>query len=283
MSRMQARRSLEKMRRALRAFTEEAGLQMPQRERRPVRRHVRLPTWDDALAEHVRPHSLATAYEWADPLEVPRLLREGGNPYLAFWTAADGSSGHWSLDHETIPPMFADEQKLMAALPWVMNHRMTATVATGMARSYAVQFYAWAVPDEEALKLIAELDQPVLDLGSGRGYWAWQLEQRGVRVLAEEPERYAWHWRRPDRSNAERSLPRDHALLFCWPTYADRWAYHRLREYQGDTVIYIGEHGGCTAEALFHQLLDERFAGVGTVAIPSWDGIHDQLYVYRRK
>ena len=46
-----------------------------------------------------------------------------------------------------------------------------------------IERYAWAVPDERALSICAAFG-PLVEMGSGRGYWAHLLQQRGVDILA---------------------------------------------------------------------------------------------------
>ena len=43
--------------------------------------------------------------------------------------------------------------------------------------------YAWAIPDERALKIIREYG-PIVEMGAGRAYWARLLEARGVDIVA---------------------------------------------------------------------------------------------------
>lgn len=253
------------------------------KKRRKAGRDVGRPGgWDRMLERHLQ-CPLVEVYGWPKPEDVPRLLREGGNPYLRFWERVCGPRPRFALN-DPIAPEFADEETLIRAFPLsgACRHEMRASLATHASRSYAIPFYAHAIPDRPAIATIAELDKPVLELGSGRGYWAWQLEQSGVRVVCEEPHAYEWYWRAPERVH-HRSLPRDHALFFCWPTYDVSWPARALREFQGNTVIYVGEgDGGCTADAAFHRLLEQRFAETERIYIPQWDGIHDELTIWQR-
>lgn len=180
--------------------------------------------------------------------------------------------------------------------------------------------YSWAVPDEAALKTIAEHSPGgVMEIGAGGGYWAMLLQQRGVDVIAYDPappglSESQWHsgraWtavRVGDHLKAADHPTR--ALLLCWPSYDEPWAALAIRAYRGDTVIYIGEGpGGCTGDDAMHALLGERsgcwhhdddfndlpcpgdcpgavgalFEPVAEARIPQWHGLHDTLGVYRR-
>lgn len=274
-----------------------AGIARPERPPKPparLRRRHRIKElakfpFDFELERYLKDPAF-TVFNWHKPSDVPRLKRECFNPYFDFWEQADGQVGHHFLrqmDH--IPPMFADLDKLKRALPWMFRERttysdphvMAASIASRIARSYAVQFFGLAVPNWPALNAIAELDMPIVDLGSGRGYWAWLLE-RQMRVVCHEILPRRWSWRAPDYTTPHK-LPSDHALLFCWPDYGSLWPYRCVARYQGDVVIEVGEgDGGCTAESRFYQLLEQNFRIEKEVAIPQWDGLHDYMSIWRR-
>lgn len=179
--------------------------------------------------------------------------------------------------------------------------------------------FSWAVPNERALETIAKYSPDgVVEIGAGGGYWAMLLQQRGVDVVAFDPkpapEESEWHAGRAWTAVhvGDHTVVTDHpdrTLLLCWPSYSQSWAAEALKLYRGDTVIYIGEgSGGCTADSQFHALLGQgrdcwhldddcnelpcpeecpanvaaQFEEVDGVAIPQWNGIHDDLSVYRR-
>jgi hypothetical protein len=167
------------------------------------------------------------------------------------------------------------------------------------ARSALVLEYAWAVPNERALDVLAEL-APIVEVGAGGGYWAMLLRERGVDVVAYD--------KRPGARSAseDESLPPrrvwsevleadelvaakhpDRTLFLCWPPYASDMADKALRAYLkagGRTLVYVGEdYGGCNASDAFFNLLGKRMKEAETVAIPRYPGMHDYLTVYRRK
>jgi hypothetical protein len=134
----------------------------------------------------------------------------------------------------------------------------------------------------------------VVELGAGRGYWAWQLEQAGVRVHAYDPlvpgtdNRY---FNAPGTFTKVHAL--DHtivtkhsnaALFMSWPGYECTWAHEALASYAGDMLIYAGEGpGGCTADDAFYDLLESEWEWLGTSREhPTWWGIHDSLSAYVR-
>lgn len=138
-------------------------------------------------------------------------------------------------------------------------------------------------------------NRDLVELGAGRGYWAWQLEQAGVHVTAYDPAP-------PGKDNPYFNAPgtftrveeRDHtvvdqhmnAVLFMsWPGYEATWAHDALARYAGDMLIYAGEGpGGCTADDAFYDLLERDWDWLATAPDHAmWWGIHDSLDAYVRK
>jgi hypothetical protein len=131
---------------------------------------------------------------------------------------------------------------------------------------------------------------PMLEIGSGAGYWAMELRKAGIDVLATDKEPGCDHYFKGklwiddmlqvDAVTAVREYPR-RTLLTVWPSYQETWAAQALKVFQGEYVIYVGESaGGCTADESFHEVfatLEED----KEIDIPQWPGIHD--YVSIRK
>lgn len=180
--------------------------------------------------------------------------------------------------------------------------------------------FSFAIPNLEALDTIAgHSPGGVVEIGAGGGYWAMLLQQRGVDVIAYDPDppgsgATTWHSGRAwtavhhgDHTKAAGHPTR--TLMLCWPSYDEPWSAQALEHYRGDTVIYIGEGpGGCTGDDRMHALLGEPpscwhhdddynelpcpddcpanvpplFREIADVEIPQWAGIHDWLRVYRR-
>ena len=57
-----------------------------------------------------------------------------------------------------------------------------------------------------------------------------------------------------------------------------------LKQFNGDRFVYIGEsRGGCTADNTFFEILNSNWTFVESVDIPQWDGIHDEMNMWKRK
>jgi hypothetical protein len=155
--------------------------------------------------------------------------------------------------------------------------------------------YSWAVPTIGALQRIAALG-PVVEIGAGTGYWAYLLRELGVDVLAYDIApagapgcKNGWHgdatsWTKVVKGGPERAAYCPERTLFlCWPPYSNPMAYHALKCYQGNTLVYVGEDSyGCTGDEAFHDLLDSEWEREW-YSIPSYDYIHDGMQVCTRK
>lgn len=168
--------------------------------------------------------------------------------------------------------------------------------------------YAWSIPDPATITFVVEHCGPkVIEMGAGTGYWAWQLSQRGVDVLAYDespPDLRAnkfhpvtlteegisgrptttWH---PVLAGTPTTVPMvypDRTLLLCWPPYGESMAADALAAYGGPTLIYVGEgYGGCTGDDTFHQALEREWHEVAYHRPVTWSGIHDTVSVYHRE
>lgn len=162
-------------------------------------------------------------------------------------------------------------------------------------RDECVHTYAFSCPTPEAIDTIAK-HGPVVEIGAGTGYWAKLLRDRGVDVRAfdlkppslQSTKNY-WYkniepWSRVEYGGAPTSnrFP-ERSLMLSWPPYGSPMASTALRNYYGDTLIYIGEsYGGCCADNKFFTCVEKEWTEVANVMLPQWEGLHDMLWVYQR-
>ncbi|HEY9370993.1 hypothetical protein [Streptomyces sp.] len=169
------------------------------------------------------------------------------------------------------------------------------TIGLDVGRTMLVGTYAWSIPSPGDIAWVAGLldGRKLVEVGAGSGYWAWQLSQAGVDVVAYEPnpatensfvavlEPYA-PLLRGDASAAARHP--DRALFLSWPNYSEPWGAHALASYAGDLLFYVGEgEGGCCADDSFFELLNAEWSEIGdSPHHRTWWGINDRLTAYRR-
>ncbi len=123
-------------------------------------------------------------------------------------------------------------------------------------RRFAVAEVAWAIPTSEALSTILSYGCNIVELGSGKGYWAALLDAAGGNVTAVDD----CSWRCDDRYFAGTieqdgaAYLRDHGgaadstLFICWGKGCDM--DKALDEFKGTYLAVVGEDpgdvGGCT-------------------------------------
>lgn len=167
------------------------------------------------------------------------------------------------------------------------------------------ELYAWAVPDERALRIIAHFG-PVVEIACGSAYWGRMLLDRGVDWVGfdvrggdskkrggKEP------WAPVRRGGPEvlrqESVSKGRALLLCYP---DEFvhdmrsvALRALDDYSGDTIVHIGEMmphtqlenpWGKTTASDFQLELSHGWHKVVQVPLPSWPVSVDCLSVWKR-
>jgi len=165
----------------------------------------------------------------------------------------------------------------------------------GLDRSSLCARYAWSIPSPGSVAWIANLvgGRGVVEIGAGSGYWAWQLSQAGVDVVAYDPHpagdgnEFAKHGPYHPVRVGDQNAAAEHGgrvLMLCWPSYCADFAEQAVRAYPGDTLVYIGEgQGGCCADDGFFKLLDDEWDEIGSCPLHvTYSGIHCRLSAYAR-
>jgi hypothetical protein len=174
------------------------------------------------------------------------------------------------------------------------THDAYAFVAAARVRERVLSDYAFAIPTPEAIQAIVAAAPRIVELGAGTGYWAKLLAAGGADIVAleavpsGEKNHYAHgqvigRWFPVDAGTAT-DLARfsDRALLLCWPPM-DSMARDAIDAWRGDVLIHIGERGGCNADEAFYERLEAEFETLTEIDLPQWPGLHDYLWILRRK
>jgi len=159
--------------------------------------------------------------------------------------------------------------------------------------------YGFAVPTAELLDEI-QAHGRVLEVGAGTGFLASLCPN--IRATDNKSTRARWFgddvYEHAPIENLraglafEKYVDSSDAILLSWPPLIHSrnmcamskvlatLAFRNLDK----TVLYIGEAaGGCTAGSKFHRILDEDFTLEKSLRLSLWEGIHDRLFIYRRK
>lgn len=159
-------------------------------------------------------------------------------------------------------------------------------------RSNLTNYYAHAVPTEQALAMMGRLG-PIVEIGAGSGYWSALLRARGTEVKAYD----AWlgstyapeiTWSPVLTGDAKTAaLHPDHTLFLCWPSGSNGAAYDALSNYKGKRLLYVGEmDSDIMADDRFFSALKRDWKMTGRVAVPSLQptGTFDHaLFAFERK
>jgi hypothetical protein len=178
-------------------------------------------------------------------------LRElKGNPLLEAWLKLADLKAEWGHDRFRrttwkdiadamraldVGGEYLDEiaslQKSMLDRPWPASMGDGSSIATHTVRRAGCSTYAWAIPSEEALDLIAQ-HGPIVEIGAGTGYWARLLAGRGVDIICYDmyppivDELNGWHDKAglfyPVNGGGPEIAAEhpDRTLLLCWPPYS---------------------------------------------------------------
>jgi SAM-dependent methyltransferase len=151
-------------------------------------------------------------------------------------------------------------------------------------RKRLVERYGWAVPNEEVLDYITSCFDRITEIGSGSGYWAKLLSERGTTVHAFDPDTdKEWYDVHEERASDVRNYIEGNPVLLVWPPANDSMA-ERVLSYDPSHVLYVGESsGGCTANDAFFKRLNKEYGPVEKVNIPSYAGVDDNFHHYVQK
>jgi SAM-dependent methyltransferase len=154
-------------------------------------------------------------------------------------------------------------------------------------REQLVRKYAWAIPDDEAIKELVKLS-PIFEVGAGNGYWAKLIAEAGGTVICYDicvpEETYFPVYLGGSEVVSKIGVDYDNCTLFlCWPPYNDSMASDCLKLYTGNKLVYIGEgYDGCTGDKMFHRILDKDWQLTKVIQLTQWQNIHDVMYIHER-
>lgn len=155
--------------------------------------------------------------------------------------------------------------------------------------------YCWGIiPSNDDAAKIAEYS-PIVEIGSGTGYWAYLISQAGAVVHAYDKfipvageNQYAnrlWYDVKPGGPETVKNYGHGWTLLLIRPPSDENapMAKKTLKNYGGDTFVYAGEVCGSNANKSFFDYLYTNFDEVYSRKLKS-TGMHENfLMVFRRK
>ena len=183
-----------------------------------------------------------------------------------------------------------------------------------MDREWPCWSLAFAVPSEEALALLSSVG-PIVEMGSGTGYWAQLLLARGVKVSAFDavptphaghvaavrgggkrgaaaaPQQNEFHGDCPSfvpvRSGGPPvladSMWSGHTLLLCYPPKGQPMAAECVQHFCGDAIAHVGEWRGDTGHRSFEESLAMGWELSARMPLPNWGDTVEDLTLWRRR
>lgn len=131
---------------------------------------------------------------------------------------------------------------------------------------------------------------PFVEIGAGSGALSKLLSINYMDVIAtdlNEVSNYSFStgmWFTIEHKSAIEALEfyPNRTAIFAWPEM-DSWAGEALLKALPAKVIYIGEHNGCTGDALFHKTLEEYYDLIEEHRICNFPNIKDNLTIWVKK
>lgn len=153
---------------------------------------------------------------------------------------------------------------------------------------------SWHVPTQSLVNLLISLS-PIVSVGAGFAYTESLVIKQGGDIIATDltpgPEnkwcRQGKAYTKVEKLEAAAAVSkyRNRNVFMAWPPYDDSMALRVAQRMSGGRfLIFVGEdYGGCTAnDDFFHYLTKEFERLKEDVTIPSWDGICDNVSVYKK-
>ena len=156
-------------------------------------------------------------------------------------------------------------------------------------RKLFTMHYGWNYPTKKSLNVIIKhtKDKSILEIGSGLGLWTRLLFNSGINITAVDNlswknNNYKFH--EPIKIDALDAVKKykTNVLLMSYPEIGG-FCNSIMSYFKGDILVYIGEvDSGMSCDDNFFEMLNKEWKVLEKVDIEHWDGIHDEVIIYRR-
>jgi hypothetical protein len=223
-----------------------------------------------------------------------KKVRNHKNPYYAFWTYSCQelewagpipSTTHTRISHHILP---------------IFYHHFGCVVPSYAALHVITKL---AQPNKPSKELVL----PILDIGSGNGYWTYMLRNfpitdiSGAKELDVRPidnllSEYRLTWVSDTIKSDGQAYLKEHdngkgcVLLLVYPQATGNFTGPILKAFQGDTIVVAGTQNGNGFTGFQDQVVDEwvennlpAFGLSIRMPLPSFAGKDEALFVFQRK
>lgn len=155
-------------------------------------------------------------------------------------------------------------------------------------RKRLTETYAWAIPNQKAIEYIVDLS-PIVEIGSGSGYWAYEIDKYGgdVDCFDSHPQNWNEEWYPVEKATvdevAEIETQQDKTLFLCWPPANASMAFDAVDMLSPTDVVFIGEwaneasDGHVNGDSQFYDKM-KTWNLASVIDIPQWKESDDKLY-----
>jgi hypothetical protein len=158
--------------------------------------------------------------------------------------------------------------------------------------------FGCVAPTYEALYIISQLGNSIIDMASGNGYWTYMLRGMNLDVTAVDnmANEYRMMWISDTvKSDGVEYLKKngggaEKVLLMVYMVTAGTFTKRVVQAYKGDTIVVVGSQNAnrytgfsdCTAEEWFQKEMP-RWEMICRIAMPSFAGKDEGLFVWKKR
>jgi hypothetical protein len=230
----------------------------------------------DSIRASIASH-LTSLRHLPSAIKIPKLKTAHTNPYYDYW--------RWSCQQLGWAGPNADTVKIHHShhiLPILFHH------------------FGCVCPSYESLETIKQVSKakPVIEIGSGNGYWALLLRRLGVVVQAVDNVESEWRttWI-SDTIVADgvaylqkQQGGKDAILLMVYPVSRSGYTASILESYKGDTICVVGTQNrngytGFRDRTIVDYMAEKMpdFEKSVQIPLPSFAGKDDAMFVFEKR
>jgi len=154
--------------------------------------------------------------------------------------------------------------------------------------------YGFSIPESQTVRELKKIvSRNIIDLGAGKGYWAWFLSRNGFDVISMDDfswehtqDRKSFHFTVQQGCAVDAARFPDRTLFLSWPPYESSFAVDALRAYSnagGQCFVFVADINCCGDESLREELYS-NWNLIAEFPAPQVSGPYfsEGVFVYRK-
>lgn len=164
---------------------------------------------------------------------------------------------------------------------YCLEHNNFSSLKWRGKREDLVEKYSWALPSYEVIDYFNSFDS-ITEVCAGNGYWSYLIDNMTSCSVRSFDKKCIDGFYQVKNFNKE-EVDTDN-LLICWPPSGKETGRNILEDCDPDVFVYIGVlSSNITEKEDFHDfILDKGYNICNFFELPSWPGVDDNCYVYKR-